>query len=344
MMTPLNSRAHRARAGVFLILSLLAWSLGTASASDDPSEKISWRNEYGPALEEARAKNQLLWIQFTAPWCPNCTRMEQDSFPHPTIRAHAQRSFVPVKLRSDLNEELALSFDLSGLPATVIVAPSRQVVSVHQGYLGPDELDLLLEQALSRHTPGTSIAEAKEPAKASKPKAVQSTKPKNETQLALSGYCPVSLVSDKRLVQGQAEYTVAHEGRLYRFANLVTCNLFRRDPQRYVPSNGGNCPVAQIERKAAEPGDPRFGVLFQNRLFLCATDSDRQKFLKEPARYAAVDVVEQGFCPHCLAERGLYVRGDPRLELSREGRRYWFPDPSHRDAFLAASESSIQRR
>ena len=74
---------------------------------------------------------------------------------------------------------------------------------------------------------------------------------KTETQVALSGFCPVSLVSDKRLVQGQSEYTVTHEGRLYRFANLVTFNLFRRDPERYVPVNQGNCPVSQLDRKTS---------------------------------------------------------------------------------------------
>ena len=184
------------------------------------------------------------------------------------------------------------------------MAPTREVVAVRQGYLDPDELGLLLEQALSRHIPREMIAGTSREAKAAKPGEGQPTKPKNETELALSGYCPVSLVSDKRLVQGQAEYTVTHEGRLYRFANLITFNLFRRDPERYVPVNGGNCPVAEIERKDTVPGDPRFGVLFQGRLFLCATDADRQKFLQEPARYAAVDVVAQGFCPHCLTESG----------------------------------------
>ena len=346
MMMVSKPRVYPALTGACLILTLLALFLRPVSALEETSEEISWRNEYGPALEEARAKNQLLWIQFTAPWCPNCARMEQDSFPHPAIRAHAQRSFVPVKLRSDLNEGLALSFDLTGLPATVIVAPSREVYAVHQGYLGPDELALLLDQALTRRKPREERIARKEQAEQSvlKPREGQPAKPKNEPQLALSGYCVVSLVSQKRLVPGQAAYSIVHQGRLYRFASRITFDLFRRNPDRYVPSNGGNCPVAQFERKAEEPGDPRFGALFQGRLFLCATEADRKKFLEDPERYAAVDVVDQGFCPHCLAEKGLYVRGDPRVELQREGRRYWFPDASHRDAFLAARAATSPRR
>ncbi len=345
-------RAHRGCTGVSIILVFQGCSLGLTQASEDDSEGISWRTDYGRALEEARTRNQLLWIQFTAPWCPNCTRMEQDSFAHPAIREHARRSFVAVKLRSDVNEELALSFELSGLPATVIVAPSRQVILVRQGYLGPGELGDLLQNAMRREHPDAQLASKDTTTRAKdaggSDQKPNPTRPKTETQVALSGFCPVTLVSDKRLVPGQAAYTVTHEGRLYRFASLLTFNLFSKDPQRYVPVNDGNCPVAELDRNTMHPGDPKFGVLYQGRLFLCASDSDRKRFLQEPVRYAAVDVAESGFCPHCLAQNGLLVRGDPRFDLSREGRRYWFPDPSHRDAFLSspatASTETTTRR
>jgi YHS domain-containing protein len=344
-------RMYRAATGASAILVLMGWALVPTVAAGDEPESISWRTDYSRALEEAQSRKQLLWIQFTAPWCPNCTRMEQDSFSHPAIRGHARRSFVPVKLRADANEELALHFELSGLPATVIVSPSREVLAVRQGYLGPNALDLLLAGSLSRHGTATLLASTKDGEQAVPcPKVDQDgaapakARTKTETEVALSGFCPVSLVSDKRLVQGQSEYTVTHEGRLYRFASLVTFNLFRGDPERYVPVNQGNCPVSQLDRKTAQPGDPRYGVLFQNRLFLCATDADRRRFLEQPARYAAIDVAEQGFCPHCLSQSGVLVRGDPRIELSREGRRYWFPDSTHREAFLASSANSSTTR
>jgi YHS domain-containing protein/thiol-disulfide isomerase/thioredoxin len=338
-----RSRAHRGCSGVSIAILFLGWSMGSTPASEADSEGISWRTDYARALEEARTRNQLLWIHFTAPWCPNCTRMERDSFAHPAMRELARRSFVPVKLRSDVNEELALSFELSGLPATVIVAPSRQVISVHQGYLGPGELVNLLQDA-TRQQDLQSQRSAKETAtkagdSGDYDRKRNTTQPKTENELALSGFCPVSLVSDKRLVPGQAEYTVTHEGRLYRFASLLTFNLFSKDPQRYVPVNDGYCPVAQLDRGTRHCGDPKYGVLYEGRLFLCASDSDRKRFLQEPGRYGAVDVAENGFCPHCLAQNGLLVRGDPRYDLAREGRRYWFPDVSHRDAFLSATAS-----
>jgi len=349
-------RSHAKMLCAFVLAGfcLVSHSAAAVAAEEKETEPIPWRSDYALALEEARSSNQLLWIQFTGHWCPNCTRMEQDSFPHPAIRDAARRSFVPVKLRADAYEELALGFGLSGLPATVIVAPSRQVVAVRQGYLGPSELAELLRDSAARQETTSLLTSGQKP-KGKDASAVARTEPsgasventkkaKAETELALSGYCVVSLVSDKRLVPGQAEYTLTHEGRLYRFANSLTFNLFRRDPERYIPVNTGNCPVTQVDRGNAQPGDPRYGVLFQNRLFLCASDAERKKFLEQPARYAAVDAAEQGYCPHCLAQNGLLVRGDPRYVFNREGRRYWFPDATHREAFLATSLETPTRR
>ncbi len=335
---------RRAAAGAMAILSL-SLTLPIATSAEGRGEgPIDWRGNYSSALEEARSRGCLLWIQFTGPWCPNCVRMERDSFVDPAVCEQANAKFVALKLRVDEHQEMALGFELSGLPATVIVAPTRDVVAVRQGYLGPRELDAILSDAGTKHdasrgekTLVASSRDAPEESSAGQPaKDGPKAKPKRETELALSGYCPVSLVSDKQLVRGQTEYTVSHEGRLYRFANLITFNLFRGDPARYVPVNRGFCPVAQLDRSDRQAGDPRYGVLFQGRLYLCATLEDRRTFLEEPARYAAIDVAERGHCPHCLASEGRLVPGDPRYDLDRDGRRYWFPDPTHREAFLTA--------
>src|SRR5262249_18416154 len=79
---------------------------------------ISCQHSCSVATEQARTTTRLVWIQFTGPWCPNCLRMERDSFPHADVIDHSQRSFVPLKLRPDVHERLALGFNLSGLPAT----------------------------------------------------------------------------------------------------------------------------------------------------------------------------------------------------------------------------------
>jgi YHS domain-containing protein len=327
-------------AGLSLISLLESGLMGPACAQAEEPRAMVWRTDYAGALEEAKATNRLLWIQFTGPWCPSCTRMERETFTDPDVIRHAEQAFVPLKLRSDVHEQLALSLELSSLPATILVTPNREVVAVHQGFMDGDELELVLVRAIEKRPestksrPKTELAAKGNDAGAKTREAEK--KPKTETKLALSGYCPVSLISDRKLVQGQAEYTIQHEGRMYRFASTLMVNLFRKDPERYIPVNGGQCPVAQVDQGKPKAGDPKWGVLYEGRLFLCGTEQDRKLFLASPERYATVDVAEQGFCPHCLGESGLLVRGNPQYGATREGRRYWFPDQSHREAFLAA--------
>lgn len=342
-MTILRTPRRGPAAPALSIAAVMIWAPTLASTTAHATDPvpIAWRSDYGGALEEARSTNRLVWIQFSGPWCPNCVRMERDSFPDADIIEHSQRSFVPLKLRSDVHEQLALAFNLSGLPATVLVTPDREIVAVHQGYLGPDALDGLLSQGLATWHEREALAKKKDShadkddatADAGKPGA---EKAKKEARLALSGYCPVTLLTDRKLVAGRAEHTVEHDGHVYRFADEAQKAAFRNNPERFMPVNRGNCPVAQVEQSAERPGSPRWGLLYEGRLYVFSSDEARRRFREEPSRYATVDVAEQGFCPHCLGETGLLVRGDPKFELTRAGRRYWFPDETHRAAFIAA--------
>jgi YHS domain-containing protein len=328
-------RPWRVAPGVRLLIALAFLAAGPSAAGGAEADSIEWRDDYGRALLEAREANRLLWIQFTGPWCPNCIRMEHDTFVDPAIIERSQQSVVPLRLRSDVHEQLAASFNLSGLPATIIVGPDREILATHQGYLAAAELEELLRDCVARRRESTP--QAGPAAAAPGPPAQAPSRPdEKQPELALSGYCAVSLCCDRKLVRGRADCSVVHEGRVYRFANLAMSDRFRKEPARYVPVNNGACPVTEVERGVTKPGDPRCGVLYAGHLVLCASEADRRLFLKNPEAYSMVDVAEHGYCVHCRREFGSLVPGDPRHEVARLGRRYWFPDSAHRDAFLAA--------
>jgi YHS domain-containing protein len=254
--------------------------------------------------------------------------MERESFVHPRVVDQARDSFVPVKLRADVHEDLALRFGLTGLPATIILKPTGEEVARHEGYVDADTFRSFLQDALTRQ--GRPARARPDP-----PERV-------EAGVALAGYCPVSLVRDHRLIPGQEGVTLMHEGRLYRFANSVVRDAFRRKPEQFIPVNGGRCPVTQVDVGEARPGEARWSVHYQGHQYLCASEEGRRRFLKQPERYAHVDLADRGFCPHCWAREGLLVRGLPRYSLTRDGRRYLFPDRTHLEAFR--SDPDISRR
>src|SRR5205085_988306 len=88
-------------------------------------------------------------------------------------------------------------------------------------------------------------------------------------------------------------------------------------------------------------GDPRAGVYYRGRLYLCADEAARRRFARDPERYGNADVAERGHCPHCRRE-GKSVRGHPEFTLTHAGRRYFFPDRAHLEAFRAEPETYLR--
>src|SRR4051812_18226449 len=188
-MTPRSSGPRWIRRDLCLILSL-GCLLGASVAWG--AESIPWRTDIRGAEREARAQDRLLWVQFTGAWCPNCVRLERESFVHPRVVEHARRSFIPVKIQSDQHEDLVDRFGLSGIPATILVRPTGEVVARHEGYVDVATFHGFLEKALLQSGRSPRVGPA-------------------PTDVALAGYCPVSLVEKHRLVPGQQALSLTHD-------------------------------------------------------------------------------------------------------------------------------------
>lgn len=305
-MVERKSPSIRAVAGVLVSIGLSWLPCVRAEAADAP--RIAWRDNLGAAQKEARALNRPLWIQFTGPWCQFCEMMEREAFVHPPVVEHARESFVPVKLQSDVHEDLAHRLGVTGLPSSIIVTPSGVSIARHEGYIDSNSFLAFLNSSLARSgmsAPRRPAAPGSRPAVASAAKPT----PRREPEVALAGYCPVSLIKGQKLVPGQDSVTLEHAGRLYRFADRNGLEVFRKQPERFTPVNREGCPVAQVDLGEFRRGDPRFGILYGGHLYLCGDEAGRSAFLKNPERYARVNVVERGFCPHCWGSEALIVRG-----------------------------------
>lgn len=308
--------AHRPpraiRCALLLSGTLLGLLLGSTSTLGGPSRAIPWRNNFEDAQAEARALDRPLWIQFTGPWCVFCLKMERTVFNQPEIVSTARDRFVPVKVRGDNREDLIERFGISGLPATVILTPDGQEVVRQEGYLDSKPFRALLASAQPPPKP------------------------------ALDGYCPVSLVKGKGLVQGRESIAVHYDGLVYRFASEENRTAFLEQPELYLPSNGGQCPVRQVKEGKAVAGNPHWGVYYQDRLYLCADEASRRQFVEHPEQFGDADLADRGYCPHCRGREGRLVRGLPQFAATHAGRRYLFPDRVHLEAFRASPETYLR--
>lgn len=112
--------------------------------------------------------------------------------------------------------------------------------------------------------------------------------------LGLEGFCPVTLADRGAWVEGRAQWGARHRGRTYLFAGPDEQKAFLADPDRYSPALSGDDPVLAFETGKSTPGQRRFGVTYQQRVYLFATPETRSTFAANPDRYTArIQVAEQ---------------------------------------------------
>jgi YHS domain-containing protein/thioredoxin-related protein len=296
----------------------LSASLSSAPVRAQETSRIIWRSSFEVAREEAVARNRPVWAQFTGAWCPYCRLVERETFTQADVVARTLDDFVPVQVPSDDREDLVIAYQVVNLPAAVLLSPDGRILARHEGYLDTRGFRGLLETAQARFQASTADQPARE--------------------VALAGYDPVRLVREGGLATGKPELAVRVEGREYRFTRDRDRDAFLVAPERYLPCGDGHCLVSLVDDGKATPGDPRFGIYYRDHLYLCASEAARQKFAATPERYAGADLAEEGRCAHCRDRGGPRLPGLPQFSLFYRGRRYLFPDESHRTAFQTAPE------
>jgi YHS domain-containing protein len=138
-------------------------------------------------------------------------------------------------------------------------------------------------------------APASEPPTAGPPASTATAAdPFESMPVGLEGYCPVTLAEKAKWVEGRAQWGVRHRNRTYLFAGAEQQKAFLADPDRYAPALSGDDPVIAMDSGKSTPGQRRYGVTYQARMYLFSTPESRAAFAANPQRYTSrVAVAEQ---------------------------------------------------
>ena len=118
-------------------------------------------------------------------------------------------------------------------------------------------------------------------------KASEEIEPQQTMPLGLEGYCPVALLESGNWVEGQARWGARHRGRTYLFSGLEQQQIFLTDPDRYAPALSGDDPVAAFDGRTTIAGQRRYGVTYQQRIYLFESPETRATFATNPQRYTS---------------------------------------------------------
>lgn len=107
-----------------------------------------------------------------------------------------------------------------------------------------------------------------------------------DLKLALKGYDPVAYFSEGKPTPGKPEFEMAFDAARYRFASARHMELFKANPDRYLPQFAGSCAMAMSNGVKVE-AEPSNWLIVDGKLFLFASASAPERMHADPQTIAA---------------------------------------------------------
>lgn len=98
---------------------------------------------------------------------------------------------------------------------------------------------------------------------------------------AVSGYDTVAYFTEGKPVKGSAKYKFEYLDVEWYFSSEKHLNMFKENPEQYMPQYGGYCAWAVAVKKQRAPGDPEYWRIVDNKLYLNYDSSIQDKWLKD---------------------------------------------------------------
>ncbi|MBU7013959.1 MAG: thioredoxin family protein [Theionarchaea archaeon] len=104
-------------------------------------------NDYEKVMQQARAENKYVVIDFWAVWCDECKKMDRVAFRDPEV-CRLLDECVLLKVDVDISPQLKSEFRVMGMPTVVIVSPEGDEVMRAVGYQTTEQITRLLTEVL----------------------------------------------------------------------------------------------------------------------------------------------------------------------------------------------------
>jgi YHS domain-containing protein len=107
----------------------------------------------------------------------------------------------------------------------------------------------------------------------------------NKKQIAVDGYDLISYIKDNKATTGNIKYKCTYKQAHYFFSNEKHQNIFKKSPEKYLPTYGGWCAYAMGEKGEKVSVDPKSFLVIDNKLYLFYDsffNDTKEKWNKDP--------------------------------------------------------------
>lgn len=121
---------------------------GNQTAYDEDAPAVSWRSDYAAAMQQAKDDNKPVLLAFHASWCGPCNQMKKTTYHDADVMTQAE-NYITVMIDVDNQNDVAGEYQVSGIPAYIILSPEGEVQERFVGYHPPDSFAKKLKNATS---------------------------------------------------------------------------------------------------------------------------------------------------------------------------------------------------
>ncbi len=125
-------------------------SLGSGHAGGStaaPSERIHWASSFDNAMQQARAEQKFVMVDFFTSWCGWCRVLDAQTYPDSGVAALAAR-MVSVKVNAELQPNIAGEYGVHAYPTIVFLNPDGTTRTKIEGFRPPDGFIPIQEDVL----------------------------------------------------------------------------------------------------------------------------------------------------------------------------------------------------
>ena len=131
----------------FVLAALLL--VGGDPTAGKGGPRLRWAKSFEEAHKKARGSHKAIMVDFWAPWCAWCHRLDRTTYVDPEVVRLAE-DFVTVKVNTDGDPReaaVALRYDVTSIPTIAFISPEGHMILRIGGYQGPWQFPATLETA-----------------------------------------------------------------------------------------------------------------------------------------------------------------------------------------------------
>jgi thioredoxin-related protein len=123
--------------------------------SESMNQQIYWM-PFGDALRYAKENDKIVFVYVYTNWCSQCKKMNDLTFPDPTVQYYLSTKFVCTKINAEsevqhdcnsqryTEKQIAQMLEVSGYPTMLFLSPNGGSIMGISGYYSPDDIQPVL--------------------------------------------------------------------------------------------------------------------------------------------------------------------------------------------------------